>query len=104
LSVTPSFFGASPAEIPNGVFAGFRNLRGTHEAGLALINALDDSQRDTAIEDGNPPFDILSGNLNRPMESWDDWKSLPPQGIAVSELDAAQKDKVQRILDEVVTT
>lgn len=104
LSVTPSFFGASPAEIPSGALAGFRNLRGTHEAGLALINALDESQRATAIEDGNPPFDILSGNLNRPMENWDDWKSLPRQGIEVSDLDAGQKDMVQRILDEVVTT
>src|SRR5690606_5893084 len=36
--------------------------------------------------------------------NWNDWKALPPQGIAVSELDAAQKDGVQRILDEVVTT
>jgi hypothetical protein len=103
VSVTPSFFGAAPAEIPNGTLAGFRNLRGSHEAGLALINALDERQRATAIADGNPPFDILSGNLNRPVENWNDWKNLPEQGIAVRELDAAQKDLAQRILDEVVT-
>jgi hypothetical protein len=103
VSVTPSFWGASPAKIPNGTLAGFRNQRGTHEAGLALINALNDSQRAVAIEDGNPPFDIVSGNLNRPMASWNDWKTLPAQGIAVSALDAPQKDLVQRILDEVVT-
>jgi hypothetical protein len=104
ISVTPSFWGASPAELPSGALAGFRNLRGSHEAGLALINALDEQQRNEAIEDGNPPFDIVSGNLNRPPENWDDWKQLPPQGIAVSTLSAAQKDLVQRILDEVVTT
>ena len=103
VSVTPSFWGASPAEVPTGPLAGFRNLRGSHEAGLALINALDDQQRASAVEDGNPPFDIVSGNLNRPQESWDDWKQLPEQGIAVNTLSAAQKDLVQRILDEVVT-
>lgn len=104
LSVTPSFWGASPAEIPSGPLAGFRNLRGSHEAGLALINALDPTQRATAIEDGNPPFDIVSGTLNRPTASWDEWKQLPPQGIAVNTLTPQQKDLVQRILDEVVTT
>jgi hypothetical protein len=103
LSVTPAFFGASPAEIPTGALAGFRTLRGSHEAGLALINALDESQRAQAIEDGNPPFDIVSGNLNKPMATWDDWKALPPQGIEVSALSAEHKDIVQRILDEVVT-
>lgn len=103
VSVTPSFWGAAPAAIPSGPLAGFRNLRGSHEAGLALINALDDAQRLEAIAEGNPPFDILSGNLNRPQASWDDWKNLPPQGIAVSSLDARRKDLVQRILDEVVT-
>lgn len=104
LSVTPSFLGASPAEIPNGSLAGFRSQRGTHEAGLALIDALDEAQRAQAIEDGNPPFDILSGTLNRSAGTWDEWKALPPQGIAVSELNAQQKDLVQRLLDEVVTT
>jgi len=104
VSVTPSFWGASPAEIPAGTLAGFRNLRGSHEAGLALIAALDDSQRALAIADGNPPFDILSGNLNRPAASWDDWKNLPQQGILVATLTAAQKDLVQRILDEVVNS
>ncbi|HEY0962215.1 MAG TPA: DUF3500 domain-containing protein [Pseudomonadales bacterium] len=104
LSVTPSFLGASPAEIPNGSLAGFRSQRGTHEAGLALIRAMDEAQRAQAIEDGDPPFDILSGTLNRPADTWEEWKALPPQGVAVSTLNAMQKDLVQRILDEVVTT
>jgi hypothetical protein len=103
ISVTPSFFGASPAEIAGGMMSGFRNMREHHEAGLALINAMDAAQRAEAIEDGNPPFDIVSGTLNRPLETWDDWKQLPEQGIAVRSLNAQQKDMVQRILDEVVT-
>lgn len=103
VSVTPTFFGASPAKIPNGTLAGFRNQRGTHEAGLALINAMDEDQRATAIVAGDPPNDILAGTLNRPAATWEDWKKLPAQGIEVSALSAPQKDLVQRILDEVVT-
>lgn len=103
VSVTPSFFGASPAEIRTGIMAGFRNLRSRHDAGFALINALDETQRAEAIEDGNPPFDIVSGTLNRPAETWDDWKKLPAQGIEVSKLTAQQKDMVQGIIDDVIT-
>ncbi len=104
VSVTPSFLGASPAEIRTGTLAGFRNLRDVHELGLRFINALDDAQRAIAIQDGNPPFDILSGNLNKPSETWDDWKTLPQMGIHVASLNQDQKDLAQRIIDEVIGT
>ena len=103
ISVTPTFFGASPAEIRTGTFAGFRSQDYVHNAGLNLMHALTDAQKNTAIEDGNPPGDVLSGTLNRPRESWEDWKSLPASGITISSLDAQQKQLVQHILDEVVT-
>ncbi|HTQ99032.1 MAG TPA: DUF3500 domain-containing protein [Candidatus Acidoferrum sp.] len=103
VSVTPTFFGASPAKIESGVLAGFRNQRPVHEAGFALVNSLDDKQKAIAIAAGAPPFDIVSGNLNKPATTWDDWKKQAPQGIEVKTLSAAQKDLAQRILDEVVT-
>jgi len=103
LSVTPTFFGASPAEIRTGSMAGFRSQHYVHNAGLNLINALTDRQRSRAIADGNPPFDILSGTLNRPRESWQDWKSLGNTGIAISSLDPQQKQLAQFIIDEVIT-
>ena len=103
VSVTPTFFGASPAKVESGVLAGFRNQRGVHEAGFALINALDEKQKAVVIAAGAPPFDIIAGNLNKPAATWDDWKKQAPQGIEVKTLTAIQKDLVQRILDEVVT-
>lgn len=103
VSVTPTFFGAAPAKIPNGVLAGFRNQRDVHEAGFALVNSLDGQQRSIAIAAGNPPFDIVAGNLNKPAADWDAWKSQAPQGIEVRTLSAAQKDLAQRILDDVIT-
>ena len=103
ISVTPTFFGASPAEIRTGTFAGFRSQDYIHNAGLNLMHALSEAQQTTAIEDGNPPGDILSGTLNRPRESWEQWKSLPASGIAISSLDPQQKQMAQRIIDEVIT-
>lgn len=102
VSVTPTFFGASPAQIRTGTMAGFRSQDYVHNAGYTLINALSDNQRETAVADGNPPFDILSGTLNRPQENWNDWKSLP-MGIAVNSLEPMQKVLVQKIIDEVIT-
>lgn len=103
ISVTPSFFGASPAQIRTGTLAGFRSQDYVHNAGLALVNALTESQQALAIADGNPPFDIVSGTLNRPADSWEEWKSLPRTGIALSALNPQQKQLAQHILDEVIT-
>ncbi len=104
VSVTPSFFGASPAEIRTGNLTGFRNQREVHEYGLALVNALNDQQRSVAIQAENPPFDIVSGTLNKPVDSWESWKDLPQIGIAISSLNDAQKAITQSIVDEVVST
>lgn len=102
LSVTPSFFGASPAEQRSGTLAGFRALRPVHDLGRAFVNALSEEERARAIEDGNPPFDILSGTLNRPREQWNDWKDLPESGIPLASLSEDRKALARRILDEVV--
>ena len=104
ISVTPSFFGASPAEISSGNMAGYRNLRSVHEAGRNLINALDSDQRELAIVSDDPPFDILAGTLNRPQEQWDDWKRLEEAGIALASLSDSQKALARIIIDEVITT
>lgn len=102
LSVTPSFFGASPAQQQTGTLAGFRVLRPLHDGGLALINALDGEQRAQALQDGNPPFDILSGTLNRPREEWDDWKDLPAGGVVLAELDSASRAIADSLVGQVV--
>jgi len=103
LSVTPAFFGASPAEIRTGSMAGFRSQNTVHKAGFALISGLTENQRGQAVEDGNPPSDVLSGTLNRPSESWNDWKSLPQSGISISSLSPGQKQLAQHLIDQVIT-
>lgn len=103
ISVTPTFFGASPAQIRSGTMAGYRSQDYVHNAGLALVNALTQAQQAEAIAAGNPPGDVLSGTLNRPRDNWEDWKSLPQTGIAIRSLDPMQKPLAQRIIDEVIT-
>src|SRR5690606_14414197 len=102
ISVTPTFLGASPAEQRSGPLTGFRALRPMHEQGRALVNALDEAQRAQAIVAGDPPFDILSGNLNKPRERWDDWRDLPQTGLPLADLNDEQKILARRVVEEVI--
>ena len=105
ISVTPSFLGASPAEIRSGPMAGLRPLRLEQDLGLALLRSLDASQRDEAILSESSPGDILSGNMFQDPDEWEDWRTvLEPDGVAVAGMNAEQRLLVRRILDEVVTT
>jgi hypothetical protein len=102
ISVTPTFFGASPAQIRTGTMAGFRSQDYVYSAGNALLHALTEEQKTIAITEGNPPFDIESGTLNKPRENWNNWKSLDT-GIAIASLTPQQKTLAQKILDEIIT-
>lgn len=102
VSVTPAFFGAAPARIESGALAGFRNLQGEHQLGRLLVQALNAEQRTIAVQADSPPFDIVSGTLNKPPQTHDDWKSLPEIGIAIAELSRRQKQIAQRIVNEVI--
>jgi hypothetical protein len=103
LSVTPSFLGASPALIRTGTMAGFRSQGYIHNAGLSLFDSLSESQQSQALAEGRLPSDILSGTLNRPRESWEDWKSLPATGIKIGQLDSQQQLLAQHLINEIVT-
>ena len=111
ISVTPSFLGATPAEIPSGFMAGLRTLRAEEDLGRELVRSLDEAHRDLAVISDRAPRDIFSGHLNaeefrlKERADWDAWReTLKPMGVGVADLDAWQRNLVQRIIDEVVTT
>ena len=111
ISVTPSFLGATPAEIPSGFMAGLRTLRAEEDLGRELVRSLDEAHRDLAVISDRAPRDIFSGHLNaeefrlKERADWDAWmETLKPMGVGVADLDAWQRNLVQRIIDEVVTT
>ena len=80
ISVTPSFLGAAPAEIPTGFKAGLRALRAEEDLGRELVRSFDKAQRDLAIISNQAPRDIFSGNLNaeefrlKDRGDWDAWR------------------------------
>ena len=103
--VTPTFFGADPAEVPQGPLAGFRPHAGVEDLGRTLILSMDDAQRQVAVLADEPPWEIFATNVGRPRDDWDTWRqTLQPEGIAVAGLRPEQRQLVQRLLDEVVTT
>lgn len=103
--VTPTFFGADPAEVPQGPMAGFRPHAAVEDLGRSLVLSMDGAQQAVAIVADQAPREIFATNLGRPRDEWDAWKqALRPEGISVADLRPEQRHMVQRLLDEVVAT
>ena len=90
----PLMFGSNPAEIRQGDRKGFRALANEEDKGRALIAALDEKQRATAIYDAKAPADILN------MPEVKQAKALTPAGIAYSALTKPQQAMLTQIVDE----
>jgi hypothetical protein len=103
ISVTPSFFGANPAEVRSGPLTGFRVLGAEEDLARDLVTSLSDAQRGRAVVSDRAPSEIFTGNINKEPEQWEAWRSsLQPEGIAVKELNEVQQHWVRRILEEIV--
>jgi hypothetical protein len=118
-TVTPTFFGADPAEVMAGPLAGLRVLRVEDDLGLQLAASLTAAQRDRAIVPGTPewnrtggfsypndvPWDIVAATILRDRSDRNAWKTeLQPDGIPFSDLDGGQQATLLAILDEIFTT
>jgi hypothetical protein len=89
---TPSFAGTNPAEVRDGPEKGKRVLGLQEDAGRALVTALDEKQRATAVFAGAAPNEILTGNRL-------DITPLEPAGLRASGMTAAQRDLLMKIID-----
>jgi hypothetical protein len=92
ISSTPSFAGANPAEVKDGPQKGQRTLGTLEDTARALVTALDEGQRKTAIFTNVALNDIVTGNAL-------DIKPLSPEGVKASAMTAAQRDLLVKVLD-----
>jgi hypothetical protein len=89
---TPSFAGTNPAEVMDGPQKGTRVLALQEDAGRALVTALDQTQRTTAIINATAPNEIVT-NANL------DINPLSPDGLTYAQMTAPQRELLMRIID-----
>jgi len=92
ISSTPSFAGANPAEVKDGPQKGQRTLAMLEDTARTLVTALDAGQRKTAIFTTTALNDIVTENAN-------DINPLSPSGLKATEMTAAQKDMLTKVID-----
>lgn len=96
VSMTPRFFGANPAVIPDGKRKGERTLDKEEDIGLELIHSMSASQKQKALFQENAFPDITTTNaaeVNPP----------DPVGIAVKELNHTQQNILIKLLNEYLS-
>lgn len=103
VSVTPSFLGASPAPITEGVRAGFDPLVHEQRRALDLLESLDERQRAAAVLADEPLPDVVTTQFRVDPAEWDRWRSrLTGDGVSASTFDGGQKSLLRELLAEIV--
>jgi hypothetical protein len=89
---SPTFFGSNPAEVREGPKKGLRILGAEEDAGRALLQSLDVSQRTTAIINATAPGDMVTMNTL-------DINPLSPAGLGAAAMTAPQRELLMKLLD-----
>ena len=89
---SPTFFGSNPAEVREGPKKGLRILGAEEDAARALVDALDASQRSSAIIDVKAPGDMVTmANVNI--------SPLSPVGITAEAMTPPQRDLLMKLIE-----
>jgi uncharacterized protein DUF3500 len=89
---SPTFFGSNPAEVREGPKQGLRIQAAEQDAGRALVTALDESQRTTAIIEGVAPNDIVTTTSVKV-------DPLSPVGLAASAMKPNQRELLMKLIE-----
>lgn len=89
---TPSFLGASPAQLTDGPQRGKRTLASAEDAAFALLGALTPSQLQVAVLGDSAPPDILTG-VQVPAPE------LTPAGVRAAEMTPVQRELLRELLE-----
>ncbi len=93
IATTPAFFGANPAEVMDGPMKGTRALKGEADLGWAMLNALTEEQRKTAVVSATAPNDILTANSRKAAIQEN-------SGVAFSSLNQKQQAMLMTLIEE----
>lgn len=93
VAVTPSFFGANPAEVRSGPRQGLRVLKAEDELAHALLGALIETGKKEVIFSAMAPAEILTAE-NRQATA------LEPVGVLASDMSGAQRTVLLDIIAE----
>jgi hypothetical protein len=90
-SFSPSFLGAAPMRVMEGPHVGLRPLAAEQDLGLQLRASLTPAQLERATVAAAPPNDVL-------VPPGAELRRCEPAGLPASELDAAQRDLLARLI------
>jgi len=96
VATSPTFFGSNPAEVREGPKKGTRILGPMEDTGRALVTALDESQRATAIIQKDALNEIVTTNKVKA-------DPLTPDGLSASKMTPAQRELLMKIVDAYVS-
>jgi hypothetical protein len=97
-ATAPRFLGANPAKVPTaGELSGLRTLAGEEDLARELLNSLTPGQQQKAVFREQAYRDIVTGAEEAVSPS-------APVGISAAELDGAQRNLLERLIDEYVAT
>ena len=94
--MTPTFMGSEPVKGQTSKYGNIAILEAEQDKGLALMNALTDAQRAKAVINANKTAN------NAVAQAFRDNLVVDYAGIRVSELNAAQKNKLLDVVNEYV--
>lgn len=88
---TPAFMGSEPIVAQSGAYAGTRVFEREERLGWEVMNSLTPAQQAVARIGDELPFDVFAG-------AFADNAVMEEEGIAVRAMDAAQREKVARLV------
>jgi hypothetical protein len=92
IASTPSFAGSNPAEVREGAEKGKRVLAQQEDTGRALVMALDETARKTAVINATAPGEIVTNN-NLKIDP------LAPEGLKASAMTPAQRELLMKVIE-----
>jgi len=91
--MTPTFFGANPAEVRSGPLKGRRALAQEEDRARELLSSFTGEARKKVIIDQDAPDDVLTAQISEP-------KPLDEEGVLGKDMSAKQKQMLSALLAE----